>query len=118
MTKQLVAVAVLAASLCAACPASAAEAPAQSRVRPPAVPLVACDPYFSVWSPFDRLNEGETRHWTGKPHRLTSLVRIDGVDAPTLATAGVIYLAVALIATYVPARRAFSLDTVRALGSI
>jgi predicted permease len=49
---------------------------------------------------------------------LGSLVRIDGVDAPTLAIAGVIYLAIALIATYVPARRAFSLDTVRALGSI
>ncbi len=47
-------------------------------LRPPAVPLVACDPYFSIWSPGDKLNEVRTEHWTGKPHRLTSAVQIDG----------------------------------------
>lgn len=47
-------------------------------LRPPAVPLVTCDPYFSIWSPSNRLTESDTIHWTGRANRLSSTVTVDG----------------------------------------
>lgn len=49
-----------------------------NQLRPPAVPLITNDPYFSIWSPGDHLAESDTIHWSGAGQRLESLVRIDG----------------------------------------
>ena len=46
--------------------------------RPPAVPLVTYNPFLSIWSEADHLNEATTKHWTRHDHSLVSLIRVDG----------------------------------------
>jgi len=47
--------------------------------RLPAYPLITHDPYFSIWSTTDKLNEGVTKHWTGSSQSLTGYLQVDGV---------------------------------------
>ncbi|MEO5716037.1 MAG: DUF4965 domain-containing protein [Luteolibacter sp.] len=69
---------VASAALTIAVPQLQAQSDSSAVLRAPAVPLVAHDPYFSIWSPGDKATDVGTTHWTGKPQRLNSSVSIDG----------------------------------------
>ena len=46
--------------------------------RLPALPLIANDPYFSVWMPGDTLTAAEPIHWSGAPKHLDGHMVVDG----------------------------------------
>lgn len=48
------------------------------KMRPPATPLITVDPYFSVWSQTNKLNESVTVHWTDKPNTINGYIIVDG----------------------------------------
>ena len=50
----------------------------ETALRLPSVPLFTNDPYFSFWSPFDRLNDGTTRHWSDAEKAMDGILRVDG----------------------------------------
>ena len=57
-----------------------------TNLRLPAVPLIVNDPYFSIWSPYDKLTDGTTRHWTDQEKPLEGFLRVDGVTYQWMGT--------------------------------
>ncbi|MBR6766383.1 MAG: DUF4965 domain-containing protein [Clostridia bacterium] len=57
--------------------------------RLPAVPLIANDPYFSVWLPADLPTDANTVHWTGAPKWIRGHVVVDGVKYRWLGKNGI-----------------------------
>ena len=47
-------------------------------LRLPSVPLVTVDPYFSIWSPYDKLSMGSPTHWHNTQKPLNGVIRVDG----------------------------------------
>jgi hypothetical protein len=88
-------------------------------LRPPAVPLVTHDPYFSVWSFSDNLNADWPRHWTGAINAMCAMVRVDGkaylmagnprMTVPPLKQTSVTVLPTRTIYTFEGAGMAFTL---------
>ncbi len=48
------------------------------KLRPPSIPLITVDPFFSVWSPTDKLYDSDTVHWTGARNDICGTVTVDG----------------------------------------
>ena len=50
----------------------------QTALRLPSVPLLVNDPYFSFWSPYDKLTDGTVKHWDNQQKAMDGLLRVDG----------------------------------------
>jgi len=79
-------------------------------LRPPSVPLVTVDPFFSVWSPANKLTDAPTEHWSGARQPINAVLRVDGkayrllgtepADAPALPQTGVTVWPLRTVATF------------------
>lgn len=78
-------------ALCAALPSTAQTADLftpykETDLRLPSVPLIVNDPYFSIWSPYDKLTEGSPAHWTSNDKPLEGILRVDGISYRFMGT--------------------------------
>ncbi|MBO4367675.1 MAG: DUF4965 domain-containing protein [Clostridia bacterium] len=48
--------------------------------RLPALPLIANDPYFSIWLAADRLTDADSTHWAGAVKPLKGKIIVDGCE--------------------------------------
>ena len=46
--------------------------------RLPAIPLVASDPYLSIWMPADTMTQTDTCHWSGPAKSIRGVLTVDG----------------------------------------
>lgn len=46
--------------------------------RLPSYPLMTVDPYFSIWSPADKLYDKHTVNWTGIENQMSGFIKVDG----------------------------------------
>ena len=51
---------------------------ASAAFRPPSVPIVSCDPFFSIWSPSEDPTDSDTEIWFGAKQPIRILVELDG----------------------------------------
>ncbi|MGI6242515.1 MAG: glutaminase domain-containing protein [Prevotella sp.] len=70
----------------------------ETDLRLPSVPLLVSDPYFSIWSPYNELNEGTTRHWTNDEKPLQGWLRVDGVTYSFMGADREVFSAIAPMA--------------------
>lgn len=59
--------------------------------KAPSYPLITHDPYFSIWSNTDQLNESVSTHWTGAEQALSGLIQVDGKTYNFLGSAEKVY---------------------------
>ena len=56
------------------------------KLRPPAIPIITIDPYFTVWSPSNILTDTDLQHWSAKPNRIKGGLTVDGESLRFMGT--------------------------------
>ena len=46
--------------------------------RLPAIPLLASDPYLSIWMPADTMTQTDACHWSGPAKPIRGVLTVDG----------------------------------------